>query len=106
MGALYFDQATNLEETSEFPEYSVLLDNYPNLFNARTTVRFVLPAQSPVLIAIYNILGQEVEYLYEGVKPPGSHAKIWNAGDYPSGVYLFRQVGSREYRKKHQNDPA
>ncbi len=90
IGALYFDQTTNLEEKAELPSHSILLDNYPNPFNAQTIVRFFLSAQSSVSIAIYNILGQEVGYLYGGLKPPGSHTILWNAGDLPSGIYFAR----------------
>jgi len=70
------------------PEKMILLQNYPNPFNAQTTISYVLPVQSDISISIYNILGQEVEVIFKGIRQPGAHTVNWDAGDYPSGVYF------------------
>ena len=72
------------------PGKMILLQNYPNPFNAQTTISYVLPVQSDISISIFNILGQEVEVLYMGIRQPGAHTVNWNASDYPSGVYFAR----------------
>ena len=79
----------------QMPIKMILLQNYPNPFNASTNIEFALSEQFYVSVTIYNILGQEIEISYTGIKPPGAHTLSWKAGDYPSGVYFARlEAGS------------
>jgi hypothetical protein len=56
-----------------------------------------LPKESFVTLKIYNLLGQEVATLVDELKPMGEHQVQWQAGDLPSGVYVYRlQVRSKE----------
>jgi hypothetical protein len=74
------------------PEEMALLQNYPNPFNAATNIEFILSECCYLSITIYNILGQEIEILYTGIKQPGAHTLSWNAGNYPSGIYFARLI--------------
>ena len=74
-----------------------LLQNYPNPFNPATTLQYRISARAPqrVTLKIYNLLGQEVATLVDGVVPPGSHSVVWNATDangklLPTGIYFAR----------------
>ncbi len=70
--------------------------NYPNPFNPTTTIAFHLPADAPVSIEIYNILGQKVRTLLDHVAyGSGAWSVVWDgrndAGSLlPSGAYLCR----------------
>ncbi|MDZ7260722.1 MAG: T9SS type A sorting domain-containing protein [candidate division KSB1 bacterium] len=66
-----------------------LFPNYPNPFNAKTVISYRLPESSTVKVKIYNLLGQLVTILNEGVKPAGDHQLIWDAEGFPSGVYIY-----------------
>ncbi|MCK4577639.1 MAG: T9SS type A sorting domain-containing protein, partial [Candidatus Marinimicrobia bacterium] len=75
-------------------EYS-LAQNYPNPFNPVTSIRFSLPEDSNVRVAVYNLLGQEVATLASGAMTAGSYNVAWNALDnsgkkVSSGVYFYR----------------
>jgi hypothetical protein len=72
------------------PEKLSLLQNYPNPFNAATTIRFSLPNKSEISLSIYNLLGQRVETLFEGIQTSGEHALTWDASRLPSGIYFAR----------------
>lgn len=73
------------------PDYINLgLSAYPNPFNSSTTISFELAQPSYVTLAVYNLLGQKVVTLFEGVKGAGSHRVIWEAVGMPSGTYLAR----------------
>jgi hypothetical protein len=67
-----------------------LSQNYPNSFNPSTTIRHGLPEPSNIRIEIYNILGQRVATLFDGIKQPCYHNATWNAIEYHSGVYFAR----------------
>ncbi len=67
-----------------------LEQNYPNPFNPATTFAFYLPAQNPVSLTVYDILGRKVATLFEGKLGAGYHALTWDAHAYASGVYFCR----------------
>jgi hypothetical protein len=66
------------------------LTNYPNPFNARTTVEFVVPRRSRVMIRAFDILGREVAVLINEIQTAGRHQMLFDASSLPSGVYLCR----------------
>jgi hypothetical protein len=72
------------------PRAFALVDNFPNPFNARTIINYALPAAVDVTIEIYDILGRKVEMLLQGEQPAGYHQVVWDASDYPSGMYFYR----------------
>ena len=51
-----------LEEAALPVDYA-LEQNFPNLFNATTTIAFTLAETTPVELVIYNVAGQAVRYL-------------------------------------------
>jgi hypothetical protein len=67
-----------------------LSQNYPNPFNPSTKIEYNLPQQSQVRLTIFNIFGQEVTNLFNGIQEPGSKTITWNAGGIASGVYFYR----------------
>ncbi|HEY3296072.1 MAG TPA: T9SS type A sorting domain-containing protein [bacterium] len=67
-----------------------LADNYPNPFNPSTSIQFVLPRASRVSLTIYNLLGEEVASLVDGMLSEGSHTVQFNGSTMGSGVYFYR----------------
>jgi hypothetical protein len=90
MGAIYHDQMTDIETEPGLPVGFTVLRSYPNPFNATATIEYVLAKTGEVEISIYNMLGQKIETLYAGRSQAGENSLIWNADDYPSGVYFAR----------------
>ena len=41
-------------------------------------------------MAVYNITGQLVATLVEGVKAAGTHKIVFNAQELPTGAYIYR----------------
>ena len=75
-----------------------LEQNSPNPFNTSTTITFVLPKTTYITLEIYNLLGQKVRTLVEGIKEPGSHTVAWDSRDefgkeVAGGIYLYRITG-------------
>jgi hypothetical protein len=78
------------------PRTFTLSQNYPNPFNAQTTISYFLPQAGPVTLSIYNIMGQKVAGLFDGMQEAGEHNIIWDAKDNPSGIYLY-DINAGEY---------
>lgn len=87
-------------EFGGLPEQFFLLPNYPNPFNPGTTIRFLLARTAEVRLSVYDILGRKVRVLFEGNKPAGEHAIIWDGNkadgtEAASGVYFYRLSTNR-----------
>lgn len=67
-----------------------LLQNYPNPFNPTTTIEYTLPMSGDVSLVVYNLIGQEVARLVNGVQKAGYHKIRWDASNMASGVYLYK----------------
>ncbi len=67
-----------------------LVQNFPNPFNPRTTIRYSVPRRAHVSIVIFNLLGQKVSTLLDDVVSPGIHTVTWDASAISSGVYFCR----------------
>ena len=50
-----------------------LEQSFPNPFNASTSLRFSLPVESRVWLAVYDLRGSRVALLEAGTKPAGTH---------------------------------
>ncbi|PJA26380.1 MAG: hypothetical protein CO189_11090 [candidate division Zixibacteria bacterium CG_4_9_14_3_um_filter_46_8] len=76
-------------DNSEIPTQLALLANYPNPFNASTEIRYSLPAEAKVRLEVFNLLGQKVATLIDGVQVAGQHSIVWDAASMSSGAYFY-----------------
>ena len=77
------------------PSHFTLAQNFPNPFNPSTTIRFDIAERRHVTVAVYDLLGREVERLVDGETEPGTYELRWDAASRPSGIYYYRiQAGS------------
>ncbi len=74
------------------PTEYLLYQNYPNPFNPVTTIKYAIPKNVNVELKVFNILGQEVKTLVNETKNPGYYEVQFNAGNFASGVYLYRII--------------
>ena len=78
------------------PSSLVLLPNYPNPFNPKTTIAFELPRRMDVSLDIFDVSGRLTRSLIDGISyGAGRHEVIWNGRDdsgqrVSSGTYFFR----------------
>jgi hypothetical protein len=92
MGALpyYHPSAVHASEESFTPASYRLNQNFPNPFNPATTISYAVAKNSHVKLTVYNMLGQVVAVLVDGLKSQGSYYVTWDAKNQPSGLYLCR----------------
>ena len=88
----YGTETTGIEQHDAYnrPEMISLLQNYPNPFNAETTIIFDLEKPGFVDLKILDIQGKEIASLISEFKEAGSYQFTWDAGELPSGIYLYR----------------
>ncbi len=64
--------------------------NYPNPFNPTTSINFSLAEPSFVKLAVFNLLGEEVQVLKNEYMNAGSFNVPFNAVSLPSGMYIYK----------------
>jgi glycosidase len=91
--ALVLPVLTGVEEErgTSVPNEISLYQNYPNPFNPTTQIRYDLSSHGFVSLKVYNMLGQKVRTLVNGLKPSGAHVVSWD-GKNDSGVLLSSGV--------------
>jgi Secretion system C-terminal sorting domain len=94
-GGIEYSDIINVEVV---PKQYELLQNYPNPFNPSTTIKFALPKQTQVTINLYNILGQNVRTIANGIFQAGYYEVNLNASNLPSGMYIYR-IESNDFVK-------
>lgn len=85
---------TGIAEKETLPENLTLFTNYPNPFNAKTTINFTLAEAASVKLQIFDIVGRLVETLADCEYAAGENSITWDATDHPSGVYFIRLAGN------------
>ncbi len=63
---------------------------FPNPCNPSTIVRYALPAESRVALRVYNLLGQLIATLADGVEGAGEKSIVWTTAGNGSGVYFVK----------------
>ena len=81
---------SDIVEVEVVPQQFELSQNYPNPFNPSTSIRFSLPVQTQLKINIYNMLGELVKTLSDGMYEAGYYNITIDASDLSSGTYIYR----------------
>jgi hypothetical protein len=89
--------AVQAELGNMVPHTFALEQNYPNPFNPTTTIGVAVPVTGAVTVKIYNILGEEIVTLHDGVLEQGRHWLAWDGRNssgrmVATGVYLTRMT--------------
>ncbi len=88
------------------PDAFALSQNFPNPFNSGTVIRFALPRDEEVELAVYNLAGQQVATLVAGRRQAGTYAINWDGRDrsgraLATGMYFYRlKAGDRVETRK------
>lgn len=84
--------STSIDERAETVKEFSLSQNYPNPFNPSTNIEFSLNRSSEVKLAIYDVLGNEVQTLVNRRMSAGNHMATFNSSGLASGVYIYRLI--------------
>ena len=77
------------DDPIELPSDVRLAQNYPNPFNPGTSISWTQPVSDQVRLSVYNLLGQNMATLVDGLRPAGEHEVRLDASGWASGVYVY-----------------
>jgi aminopeptidase N len=83
---------TGIDEEPRTPTDFMVVGNYPNPFNSSTVIKLELPEAGQVRIDIFDILGKQIQTLYDGYMNAGHSEVVWNGDKVSSGVYLYKVI--------------
>lgn len=64
--------------------------NYPNPFNPATTINFSVKEHSSVSLTVYNVVGEKIKTLFDGIAEPGNYSLYFDGSDFASGTYIYQ----------------
>jgi len=67
-----------------------LFTAYPNPFNPTTTISFSLPEAQHVKLTVFNVNGQVVSTLVDGMRKAAQYEVSWDASQAASGLYFYK----------------
>jgi hypothetical protein len=82
--------STGVEERpTVIPDFN-LAQNTPNPFNKSTTIKYELSHRQMVSLKVYDVFGNEIVTLVNGVKPSGNYEVSYNASSLTPGIYFYQ----------------
>jgi hypothetical protein len=83
---------TGITDETAVEEGRVQLFIYANPANLSFRIEFHVPSAGRYSLDIFNMLGQKVSNLSEGINSPGRKSVVWGARGLTSGVYFCRLI--------------
>ena len=86
---------------ADVPSAYRLAQNFPNPFNPSTTIKYDMKEKGLVTLKIYNVAGQLVRTLLNGVRDAGTYSLAWDGRNnlgtaVASGIYFYK-METREF---------
>jgi hypothetical protein len=72
------------------PQKFDMKQNYPNPSNPVSKIEFNVPVKTHVKINVYDVLGKEVQVLFNGECEPGYYSAEFDGSRLSSGIYFYR----------------
>ena len=91
---MLFDRSNFIESDIDSQMLSSDIDNIPNPFNPTTNIKYDLLKSAHVRVTVYDIMGRQVEVLFDGVQKAGHKSILWNSNDntglpISTGLYFY-----------------
>jgi len=89
---IYFHKGepVSIDNEELTPSTFTLEQNYPNPFNPTTNISFSTKNVAQVSLEVYNVMGQKLATLVNGIVTSGNHTVTFDATNFASGMYLYK----------------
>ncbi|MDP8237721.1 MAG: T9SS type A sorting domain-containing protein [Candidatus Hatepunaea meridiana] len=74
------------------PSSLILLEPYPNPFNAQTKIGYQIPEICNVTIRLYDLRGRQIAELVNANHTPGRYSVTYHTQDLASGIYMVKMT--------------
>ncbi|MGH7954869.1 MAG: T9SS type A sorting domain-containing protein, partial [Gloeomargaritales cyanobacterium] len=81
---------TVVQQPITSPDGYSLNEMFPNPSNSLATITYTIPATQTISIGVYNISGQLISTLVNGLVAGGTYAVNYDCSQLPSGMYFVR----------------
>jgi hypothetical protein len=75
-------------------------NNYPNPFSTSSTIYYELKQESEVMIALYDVAGQQISKVVHATEKQGPHEHLISGEGLQSGFYFIRWTDGHETQVK------
>jgi hypothetical protein len=82
-------RSTNISEPETIPKHFTIAQNYPNPFNNGTVITYNIPTEGYVQVKVFDILGRQLNTVFDGIQVRGTHNIRFNVDMLSSGVYIY-----------------
>ncbi len=92
-GNIYYSVSLILDKTESvptIPNHFYVNNNYPNPFNAVTTIEYGIPEASTVVLTLNDVLGRQRAELMNKAHPAGFYSVRLDASFISSGIYFIQ----------------
>jgi len=83
-----------------YPSEYALQQNFPNPFNPVTQINYTIGKNVSVKLEVFNVLGQKVSTLVNGVQAQGNYSVVWDASLVSSGTYFVKLTAGKHEQTK------
>jgi len=77
-------------DNNKLPKAFSLKQNFPNPFNPNTSISYSVVHSGFVSLKVFNLLGEVVATLVDGIQNTGNYTIAFNGGELESGIYLYQ----------------
>jgi photosystem II stability/assembly factor-like uncharacterized protein len=75
---------------SKFQIPNSTVRSFPNPLSSATSIEYKLTQTAFITLKIFNNIGQQIDNLVNTNQSQGEHKAIWNAENFPTGIYFYR----------------
>ncbi len=95
-----FLPATDIIQNETTIDHFSLSQNYPNPFNSVTTISFIADKSGLYTLKVFNLLGQQVDILFDQVVAAGSYQVDLNVNGLQPGMYVYTLQNNTSIKAK------